>query len=73
MVKLGSMPEPPHPPGLLPALGMAIVGCLAFAAFTDEWLWVGVALLAAAVLSVWAWQVAKRQYADRDPGPMTPL
>ena len=67
------MPEPIQPPGLLYALGMAIVGCLAFAVFTDEWLWTGVAILAAGGLGVWAWYVAKRLYGDRDPGPMTPM
>ena len=67
------MPESYQPPGLLPALGMGIAGCLAFAVFTDEWLWTGVAVVAAIALSVWAWQVAKRQYGNRDPGPMTPL
>jgi hypothetical protein len=72
MVEFQLMPEA-RPPTLLPALGMAIVGCLAFAVFTDEWLWTGVALLAAGGLAVWAWVVAKRQYGDEDHGPLTPL
>jgi hypothetical protein len=60
------MPDSP-PFGLLPVLGMAVVGCLAFAAFTDEWLWTGLALGAAGTLGAWAWMVAKREY-DRDDG-----
>jgi len=54
----------PQTPGLLHVLGMAIVGCLAFALFTDEWLWTGAAIVAAAALAGWAWRVAKRQYGD---------
>ncbi len=67
------MPTEPQTPGLLYVLGMAIAGCLAFAVFTDEWLWTGVALLAAAGLAVWAWAVAKRVYGDDDSGPALPL
>ena len=67
------MLESPPPLGLLPALGMAIVGCLVFAVFTDEWLWTGVALLAAGGLSAWAWQVAKRLYGNDDGRPIPPL
>jgi len=54
----------PQTPGLLYVLGMAIAGCLAFALFTDEWLWTGAAIAAAAGLAVWAWMVAKREYGD---------
>lgn len=68
------MPEPSHSPGLLSALGMAIVGCLAFAVFTDEWLWTGVALLAAGGLAVLAWREAKRLFPNDDSGrPLPPL
>jgi hypothetical protein len=55
--------------GLLHILGMAIAGCLAFAAFIDEWLWTGVAVLAAGGLSTWAWILAARQYGDDDWPP----
>jgi hypothetical protein len=65
---------PPAPtPGLLYTLGLASVGCLAFAVFTDEWLWTAVALLAAGGFATWAWQVAKRLYGDDDSGPALPL
>jgi len=57
------MAEPDNP-GLLYVLGLAIVGCLAFALFTDEWLWTGMALAAACGLAGWAYQVAKRLYGD---------
>jgi len=66
MVEYARMPEPPQSFGLLHVLGMAIVGCLAFAAFTDEWLWTGLAVAAAGGLSAWAWVVAKRQYGNDD-------
>ena len=58
------MPEPAQSFGLLHVLGMAIVGCLAFAAFTDEWLWTGLAIGAAGVLSAWAYVVAKREFGN---------
>jgi hypothetical protein len=61
------MLEAQPPFGLLHVLGMAIVGCLAFAAFTDEWLWTGIAILAAGVLSAWAYIVARREHGDDDP------
>ena len=61
------MPEEQPTFGLLHVLGMAIVGCLAFAAFTDEWLWFGLAILAAAGLSAWAYIVARREYGNDDP------
>ena len=65
------MPEPAQPFGLLHVLGMAIVGCLAFAAFTDEWLWAGLAIVAAGALAAWAYVVARREYGDDDsPGPL---
>jgi hypothetical protein len=60
------MPEPQQAFGLLHVLGMAIAGCLAFAVFTDEWLWTAIAVAAAVGLSTWAWVVAKRQYGDDD-------
>jgi len=60
------MPDPQQAFGLLHVLGLAIVGCLAFAVFTDEWLWTGVAIVAAAGLSAWAWVVAKRQLDNQD-------
>jgi hypothetical protein len=59
--------EPPF--GILHVLGMAIVGCLAFAAFTDEWLWTGLAVAGAGVLSAWAWVIAKREYDHDDDAP----
>lgn len=62
------MPETQGPFGLLHVLGMAIAGCLAFAVFTDEWLWTGIAGAAAAILSAWAYVVAKREYGDDDTG-----
>ena len=62
------MPESEQPFGLLHVLGMAIVGCLAFAAFTDEWLWTGLAMAAAGLLGAWAWVVAKREYDHDDDG-----
>ena len=40
---LGIVDAEPAALGSLATLGMAIVGCLAFAVFTDEWLWTGVA------------------------------
>ena len=55
--------------GLVHVLGLAIAGCLAFAAFIDEWLWRGAAVLAAGGLSSWAWVVAKRLYGDDDWRP----
>jgi len=61
------MPDPQQAFGLLHVLLLAIAGCLAFAVFTDEWLWTGLALAAAAGLSAWAWIVAKRQYDNDDP------
>ncbi len=67
------MSTTPESPGMLYALGMAIVACLAFAVFTDEWLWTGVALIAAAGIAAWAWRVAKRIYGDDDAGPPLPL
>jgi hypothetical protein len=68
------MPPPPPPtPALLYALGLAVVGCLAFAVFTDEWLWTAVALLAAGGFAAWGWYVAKRLYGDDDSGPALPL
>ena len=60
------MPDSQSPFGLLHVLGMAIVGCLAFAVFTDEWLWTGLAILAAGGLSVWAYIVARREYGNDD-------
>ena len=60
------MPDLPQAFGLLHVLGLAIVGCLAFAVFTDEWLWTGLAIAAAAGLSAWAWVVARRQFGDED-------
>ncbi|MEO8602065.1 MAG: hypothetical protein ABI629_05760 [bacterium] len=51
-------------PGLLYVLGLAIVGCLAFALFTDEWLWTGVAIVAAGGLAAWGWHEAKRLYGN---------
>lgn len=67
------MPTEPQTPGLLYVLGMGIAGCLAFAVFTDEWLWTGVALLGAAGLAAWAWMVARRVFGDDDSGPALPL
>jgi len=67
------MRAPPPTHGLLYTLGLASVGCLAFAVFTDQWLWVAVALLGAAGFATWAWQVAKRLYRDNDSGPALPL
>ncbi|MBX3026786.1 hypothetical protein KF840_17910 [bacterium] len=64
---------PPPTPGLLYTLGLAAVGCLAFAVFTDEWLWTAVALLGAVGFATWGWQVAKRLYRDDDAGPPLPL
>lgn len=64
---------PPPTPGLLYALGLAVAGCLAFAVFTDEWLWTGVALAGAGGFAAWGWQVAKRLYGDDDSGPALPL
>jgi len=59
------MPEPSSQSlGLLNVLGMAIVGCLAFAVFIDEWLWTGLSLAAAGGLAVWAWREAKRLFPD---------
>jgi hypothetical protein len=63
------MPETQSPFGLLHVLGIAIAGCVAFAVFTDEWLWTGIAAAAAAALSAWAYVVARREYGDDDPGP----
>lgn len=54
----------PQTPGLLYVLGLAIVGCLAFALFTDEWLWTGAAIAAAGGLAAWFYRVAKREYGD---------
>ncbi|HSP98974.1 MAG TPA: hypothetical protein VL049_17265 [Candidatus Dormibacteraeota bacterium] len=66
--------RPPAPtPGLLYTLSLAAVGCLAFAVFTDEWLWVAVALLGAIGFATWAWHIAKRLYRDSDSGPALPL
>jgi len=62
------MPDPPQAFGLLHILGLAVMGCLAFAAFTDEWLWTGVAVVAALGLSAWAYVVAKRQHDEEDRG-----
>ena len=64
------MPDSEPSFGILHVLGMAIVGCLAFAAFTDEWLWTGLAVAGAAVLSAWAWVIAKREY-DHDDDSAT--
>ncbi len=64
---------PPPTSGLLYTLGLASVGCLAFAVFTDEWLWTALALLAAGGFAGWGWQVAKRLYKDDDAGPALPL
>jgi len=66
VVECERMLEPQPAFGLLHILGMAIVGCLAFAIFTDEWLWTGLAVAAAGALAAWAWVVAKRQYGDED-------
>jgi hypothetical protein len=63
------MLESEAPFGLLHVLGMAIVGCLAFAVFTDEWLWTGIAILVAAGLSVWAYIVASREIGSDDSNP----
>jgi hypothetical protein len=60
------------PFGLLHVLAMAAVGCLAFAAFTDEWLWTGIALFAAAGLAAWAYIVAKREYGRDEYGSDDP-
>jgi hypothetical protein len=60
------MPDPSQSFGLLHVLGLAIVGCLAFAVFTDEWLWTGVAVIAAGALAAWAYVVAKREYGGDD-------
>lgn len=56
------MPDPTQSFGLLHVLGLAIVGCLAFAVFTDEWLWRGVAVLAAGGFATWGYIVARREY-----------
>ncbi len=60
------MPDPTQSFGLLHVLGLAAVGCLAFAAFTDEWLWMGAAMLAAGGFAAWAYIVAKREYDHED-------
>jgi len=51
-------------PGLLYLLGLAIVGCLVFAVFTDEWLWTAMALIAAIGLATWGYREARRLYGD---------
>jgi hypothetical protein len=63
VVESASMAEPDNP-GLLYVLGLAIVGCLAFALFTDEWLWTGMAIATAGGLAAWGYRVAKRLYGD---------
>ena len=64
---------PPPTSGLLYTLGLTSVGCLAFAVFTDEWLWTALALVGALGFAGWGWQVAKRLYKDDDSGPALPL
>lgn len=58
------MPEPEPSFGLLHILGLGIIGCLAFAAFTDEWLYTGLAVAATGALSAWAYVAAKREDDD---------
>lgn len=64
VVKCCGMAAPTQSFGLLHVLGLAAVGCLAFAAFTDEWLWTGVAIMAAGGFAAWAYIVARRVYGD---------
>jgi hypothetical protein len=60
------MPAPTESFGLLHVLGLAAMGCLAFAVFTDEWIWAGIAVIVAIALASWAYILARRQYGGED-------